>query len=168
MTSRATKVPLERPLLPAVETQLDVPFGVAVVGPGALSFARILGEGLAAAGRPPTLLWVQIRHVHGFDLVSGPFEGELHLYAEPSALLEGLRSSLAEARAPIVGVGEAFAIAVRVPLSVWIADGASVLSLPAPLRAFAREAQLVLESPRPDTARALAERMAVVMGPSAP
>jgi hypothetical protein len=157
---RGGKVPLERPALPSIEVRLEAPSGISIFGAGGLAFGRALAEALAAAGHASTLSWVQLTHARGFDLVSGPSERELHLHSDPSTLMEGLRSFFATDRGFVIGVGEAFAVAVHAPRTVWISGGASALSLPAPLRAVARAAQLVLESPRVETARALAKRMA--------
>lgn len=157
------KVPLERPALPAIEARLEAPSAVAVFGIGAQAFARALADALATRGRAATVVSTQLTHARGFDLVEsndGAAKGELQLYSDPSTLEEAMRHLFATDRGLVIGVGEAFAVAVRAPLTVWISGGASVVSLPSSLRTTAREARLVLESPRLETARALAERVA--------
>ena len=139
--------PLERPSLPSIDAPLTWPTTpvVAVFGLGEDVFA----EALVAARADASLVRVSLRHAPGFALRD---DG---LVAHPSALVDGLRE-LGPPSPFVVGVGAAFAIAVRSNLTVWISAGQPRLALPPPLRAIAGAAGLVLEEARVALAAPLA------------
>ncbi|HJL19044.1 MAG TPA: hypothetical protein RMH99_25500 [Sandaracinaceae bacterium LLY-WYZ-13_1] len=148
------KTPLERPALPEVTRPLERPGRtVAVHGPGAEAFARALAADLP---EPARLVRVALRHAPGFEVTRDGDATVVH--AHPDALVEAV-SGLSPDDAT-VGVGPAWAVAVRADLHVWIRAGRSLASLPAPLREPARRASLVLEEARLETARALASALA--------
>ena len=127
--SRPTPAPIDDPLTwPGTV--------VSVFGPGDKAFGDELARAAGAGA-----IEVRLRRVAGFKFVDG------RISCAPDALLEALRDNRPDA-AIVVGVGPAFALAVRCALTVWITDGAHLLSLPSPLRPIAKHAQLQLEDAR--------------------
>lgn len=144
-----SKTPLTRPTLPTIAGPIDWPGeSVAVFGVGALEWARELRPSNAH------LVRVELRHAAGFDLQRQADE-ETTLHAHPDALIDGLLALRERAREITIGVGAPFAVAVRSRRVVWIAGGQPFRSLPLALQPVARSAHLVLEAPRPTTARSL-------------
>ncbi len=120
-----------------------------MLGEGAGAFADALRAGLAARGVEATRVELRLRHAPGFATIDGA------LHAHPDATAEALaplRGALA------IGVGEAFAAAVRADLVIWITGGHAPASLPTALRPIAAAARLRLRRPDEAVARALAER----------
>ncbi|MCA9606041.1 MAG: hypothetical protein KC619_10630 [Myxococcales bacterium] len=142
--------PLERPEPPAIATPLAFPGTtvVAVFGPGERAFA----EAIRAARPEAALVEATLRHAASWE----PRDGGV--VAHPDALLDALKEAW-PAGPLVVGIGAAFAVAVKATVVVWIADGLPLLALPAPLRAVARDAALVLEEARPGAAEALAREL---------
>lgn len=139
--------PLERPEPPAVTAPLEWTETrvIAVFGPGDRAFA----EAIRGARPEAALIEVTLRHAPGCER-----RGEV-LVTHPDALLEALTA--ARPQAPLVlGVGAAFAVAVRADLAIWIADGLPLMALPPPVRGVARDAGLVLEEARLGVAERLA------------
>lgn len=152
----ARRIPLERPALPVLEERLEWPSAVSVMGRGAEAFADAIASSLRALGVDAHVLRVELRRAAGAS-VSGGHDAVIH--AHPDALIEAL-APLVAAHPVAIGVGPAFAAAVRAEHTIWIRGAESAASLGPTERALAAEATLILEEPRPGVARALAERLA--------
>lgn len=148
------KTPLARPELPAhVDRRPWGSAAVCVFGGGALSFARLLAQ---ASGW--TLARVELRHAPGHTLTRTPEMVELS--ASPLALDAARRALREEVEGPLVAAHAPLAALLDAP-AIWISGGRSILGVPAPLRTVARDATLVLEEARPDTARQLGAALAL-------
>ena len=147
-----TSVPLSRPALPRLGAPLEWPGRVmAVFGPGDLAFARAV-----AKATPARLVIVELRHAAGHRAV-----GE-QIHAHPDALLEALdlAKPAPDSERLVIGVGPAFALAVRASPLIWITGGQHPISLPPALREIATRADLALERARPRLAEELAAGLA--------
>lgn len=128
-----------------------------VVGASASSFAAQIAEPLRARGADVRTLRVELRHAEGAS-VEG--ERDAVLRCHPEALARELAALAPQNDGAItIGSGAALPVAVKPDLLVWISGGESVLGVDPALRALAGEAQLVLEDPREEAARALADAL---------
>ncbi len=148
------RVSLDRPALPVIADRLAWPGAIAVFGREARSFAGELARALTQLGADARLVRVELRNAEGASVTG---EREVTVHAHPDALRDALAGL---PRGPItIGVGAAFAAAVRADLTVWIRGGESATLGPVE-RELTREAKLVLDAPRPGVAAQLAERFA--------
>ena len=140
---------LSRPSPPSIDEPLAwTGTVVSVFGLGDKAF----GDELARAAGAATIE-VRLRRAPGYSLAGG------RINCAPDALLAALRSHRPDA-AIVVGIGPAFAVAVRSSLTVWLNDGAHPISLPSALRPIAQRAQLRLEDARLGVATGLGGALA--------
>jgi hypothetical protein len=156
MTER--KVSLSRPVLREAPAQRAAwPGSVAVLGRDAAAFAERLRDQLLGRGTPARVLRVELRHASGFDRHHGPLDTRIDTH--PEALADAVADARAASSGVTIGVGTPFAAAVRAELVIFLRAGESLLTLPPLERMLAREAHLVLDEPRLETADALAARL---------
>lgn len=156
------RVALDRPALPSIAERLAGPRAISVFGEDARAFGERLAARLRELGRAVRVVRVELRHAEGATREDDD-QGAV-LYAHPSALVGALAPFVAS-DAITIGIGSAFAAAVRAELAIWIRGQGRGLSLGPVERALAGEARLTLEDARLGVADAVAERLAAAGGP---
>lgn len=160
------KAKLTRPALPAIDERLRWPGTlVCVIGRDASRFAEAMLAQLREHDVPARGMRVELRHAEGSALERAAFDGARNedavLRANPDALVAALADARPEEDGALtIGAGLALAAAATPDLLVWIRAGESLLALGERERAIASEAALILEEPREETARALADALA--------